>query len=139
MNQSHFLLSESDCTCVGSILSFECTADGLGATIWKGSAFNCPESNNEIQLLHRQFDIPENTRETCNNGGIIGYSVGVLENRYYRSRLNVQITQALNGTDVECEYDNGVTASLLHSGKLMLTTGISIMHENDGLLWFTLI
>ena len=124
-NNQEFLLSS--CTCIGSSLIYECTAVGPGATIWKGSAFNCPETVNEVQLLHSQFRNQDRytTMETCNNGQIVGYAVDVSEHLEFRSRLLVQVTSsAMNGTTVECYYDDGDEIHLLNSSKIILTTGI---------------
>ena len=45
----------SRCICPGDTLTYECTVVGLGVTVWTGSAFSCPSSNNEIALLHSRF------------------------------------------------------------------------------------
>ena len=47
---------------------------GMG-TAWRGLTFDCENSNIEITLLHSLF--MNGTIGTCNNGSIIGRSIGV--------------------------------------------------------------
>lgn len=119
-NNSGLLLS--GCTCVGYPLLFECTAVGPGATIWKGGAFNCPQSSNEIRLLHSQFLI--GTVKNCNNGQIVGFASGVPEALHFLSHLTVEVSSEINGTTVECEYDDGNTIHHLLNMEIFTTSGI---------------
>lgn len=116
-----FLLS--GCTCVGYPLLFECTAVGPGATIWKGGAFNCLQSANEIRLLHSQF--LQGTVNSCNNGQIVGLTAGVPETLHFHSHLTVDVSSEMNGTTVECEYDDGSTIHPLQNMEIITTTGIN--------------
>ena len=50
--------------------------------MWKGSIFDCMSSSNEITLLHDRFSSTGGTNGTCNNGTIVGRSVGVEDNQY---------------------------------------------------------
>ena len=43
------------------------------ATMWRGTAFNCPGFGNKIVLSHPRFK-SEGTVGQCNNGMIIGHS-----------------------------------------------------------------
>ena len=41
----------SECTCIGYTITFECTVlSGFGGAtvVWKGSAFDCTRSDNEV-------------------------------------------------------------------------------------------
>ena len=52
-----------ECVCPGSTTAvYECKA---GFTQWAGSAFNCPNSGDEIFLSHTDFD--DGIRKECNN------------------------------------------------------------------------
>ena len=50
------------CNCVGDTLTFECTVTIGKGTIWRGSAFNCDSSSNEIILLNSSVG-----DQTCNS------------------------------------------------------------------------
>ena len=64
------LLLLSECTCIEYTITFECTVlSGFGgATVWKGSAFDCARSDNEVVLLHSPIESNEHKLRTCNNG-----------------------------------------------------------------------
>ena len=49
----------SDCVCPGHELRLECTYMNGIATLWRGSAFDCPELNNEILLQHYYCPVVE--------------------------------------------------------------------------------
>ena len=102
----------SGCVCPGDTLIYECTVMGRGSTVWTGTAFNCSSSNNEILLLHTHFSSIEGDYGLCNNGAIVGQSLGV-EGNNYTSQLNVTVTPDIAGKIVECFYDDGCTATLL--------------------------
>ena len=46
------LVAINGCTCEGYDRMYECRITGSGATVWRGSAFNCPATGNEILFLH---------------------------------------------------------------------------------------
>ena len=79
------------------------------ATVWKGSAFDCMQSMNEIVLIHSSFESNINSSSVaagkCNNGSIHAHSVRV-EDNYYTSQLNLTVTANMIGKTVECVYDN---------------------------------
>ena len=92
---------------------FECniTVSRGGLTVWKGTAFDCAHSNNEIHLLHSRL----NATGICNDGAVVA-RLGVHdgEDSLYISQLNISInysTSVINKT-VECVYDNGVLSNL---------------------------
>jgi hypothetical protein len=95
---------ESDthsCTCIGDILTFECTVMNGLLTIWRGSAFNCASSGNEISLLNSSVgDV------TCNNEMITGRVIKHERNNY-TSQLNIILSSDLIGKIIECVSDNG--------------------------------
>ena len=96
----------SNCTCIGYPLEFQCVVIGPGATIWRGSALNCPSSLNKIQLYHSQF-ASGTAAGSCNSGNIVARSLDTVGGQY-RSQLNIHnLTPEMNGTTIKCLYDNG--------------------------------
>lgn len=110
----------NDCLCPGYTTSYQCNVTGEGYTIWKGSAFDCILSGNEILLLHINYI--GGTVRTCNNGQIVGRSLGVTNN-CYTSQLDVNITAEIEGGTVECVYESGSATEVIGSSLLSLTTG----------------
>jgi hypothetical protein len=96
----------NECVCPGDKLTYTCTVQGsdTGATIWTGTAFLGGCQQNEILLLHRQFMSTGGSTRTCNNGAIVGQSLGVQGNSY-TSQLNVTITPETAGKTIMCAYD----------------------------------
>ena len=124
-NSSEFKLV-SDCTCVGHHLKFQCTAVGSGATIWRGSALNCPSSLNEIQLYHSRF-ASGRAIGYCNDGNIVAYAVGIAEGQFRSNLLIVNLTREMNGTTIECNYDDGANINSINSTTIAITTGKILM------------
>ena len=84
---------------------YRCTVQGNanGATIWTGTAFSdCLQDR--VILSHSLFKLTGGSIETCNNGDVVGQSLGVQENNY-TSRLNVTITPYTAGQTITCAYD----------------------------------
>ena len=118
------LVKLSGCTCPGYTITFECTVlSGFGgATVWKGSAFDCARSDDEILLLHSRFESNEHTRRMCNNGTIIGETIQMVEN-YYTSWLHITVSPDMIGGVVDCAHDDG-TAMLIGSSTITATEGM---------------
>ena len=87
--------------CPGDVLTTECTIMGSGATVWRGTAFQCV--GNEILLRHSQFGESYNPTGFYNNGAIVARTLGVV-NGSYTSQLNVTVSLELNNTTVECVH-----------------------------------
>ena len=88
---------------------YNCTVVGEGSTVWTGSAFDCPDSNDSIILRHHQFSTDNTTAQgMCNNGSIIGRGVSV-DGDCFTSQLYVKFSVTLNleGENVICIYKNG--------------------------------
>ena len=101
----------SDCVCPGHELRLECTVVGGIATIWRGSAFDCPGSANGILLRHSRFASGTHYGE-CNNGRIIGRSINTTSDSdgiKFISQLIIQLDEngTLDGRTVECDILNG--------------------------------
>ena len=83
---------------------------GSGFTIWRGSAFDCADSR--ILLRHSSFGSSSGTMGLCNDGAIMGRSLGIssnsLNNPVYMSQLMVNLSAISNviGRTVECIYRN---------------------------------
>ena len=115
--------SRTVCACPGDQLTFECASLGGAATIWHGSAFsNCV--NREIILRHSRFYSQVDGR--CgNNEQIIAQSVGVVNNTYFTSILNVTVSTDMNNRTIECDTDNvdGSRVSV-YAATIMTAQGI---------------
>jgi hypothetical protein len=88
-------------SCIGDILTFECTIMTGKGTIWRGSAFDCASSGNEIVLFNSSVG-----DETCNNEKITGQVIK-REGDNFTSQLNVILSSNLMGQTIECVSDNG--------------------------------
>ena len=99
----------SNCTCPGDQLTFECTSFGGIATVWHGSAFNCGYQDglkvrDEIILIHNRFN--SGVEGECGNSGqILAQSVGVENNTYFTSVLNVTVSTDMNNRTIETLCD----------------------------------
>ena len=114
------LLLTNECTCPGIVVTFRCTVVGnVGATVWRGSAIECPETNHELTFLHliRFTDI-----RGCSGGAIIGHGIDV-EGNCYTSQLNVTVDTSMDGKSVECFYNNGTFANLIGNSSVAITSG----------------
>ena len=96
----------NECVCPGDKLTYRCTVQGsdtTGATVWSGTAFSgCLQ--NEILLQHSDFTPTGGPTGRCNNGGIVGQSLGAQGNNF-TSQLNVTITPETAGKTIMCSYD----------------------------------
>ena len=100
-------VSTGSCIYPGDIMTYECTVMGGldGITVWRGSAFNCTMSDNEIVLLHGRFQSESDTLKMCNDGTIVGRGIIVENNSSFTSQLNVTVTPGIIGESVECVHD----------------------------------
>ena len=114
----------NECVDPGDILIYECTVTGELFTVWIGSAFDCPNSNNEIVLRPTHF-LHNGTSVSCNNGTIVARSLSV-EGNNYTSQLNVTVTPGIAGKTIKCESDDGRHAKSLSSWTIPTVTGSSL-------------
>ena len=93
--------------CCSNTLTLDCTVVGrpFDVTVWGGSAFNC--SLDEIPLRHDRFTSRKGAHGECNNGSIVGQSLGT-QNGSYTSQLNVTVTPDIIGENIECAHFDGV-------------------------------
>ena len=98
---------------------------GGGSTQWEGSAFHCPSSMNEIILRHSQYTVPGGTSDTCNNGDIVGKSVGV-QGRSYTSQLSVTVSRDLSdNVTIQCTHNADQDSILVGISSLVTVSGTS--------------
>ena len=100
---------------------YTCTTVGAGATVWSGSAFQCPSSD-RITLLHSEFITQSGASGTCNNGVITGHSLRVVNNNFV-SQLNVTVSSSFDGKSIQCSHDNGVTITVTGTRTISIATG----------------
>ena len=113
----------SNCTCPGHVSTYECTTVGGTATVWQGSAFECPSSQDIIYLSHSLSNI---TR-TCNYEAIKGQIIRDKDD-CHTSQLNVTVSSDMMGKSIKCIHDNGTAQTLIGNVSLILTTGILLIY-----------
>ena len=94
--------------CLGSQITLECSIleNRTVATVFRGSAFNCSESHDEIILLHTE----ENPTKSCNDGLIFGYTKPRINGDWLHTTvLNVNLTSDIIGSTITCSNDDGST------------------------------
>ena len=105
---------EDGCLYLGDTITYKCRVVGKGtvSVVWKGSAFSCPQANNDITLLSQ-----ENATiiKSCNNETISGKIVRADENGTLISQLNVTLTDEVIGKGLECAYNDGITEDTVGS------------------------
>jgi hypothetical protein len=107
----------AECACPGEVLSYTCTAVGPGSTVYTGSVFNCPSSQDRIVFRHSEFQ-PGSVKR-CTDGHIAGQPL-VASNDTFTSQLNVSVDAELNNGVVECGTlltNIGTSAINVVSGK----------------------
>ena len=120
--------SSGGCVCPGDVVTYECTVFGggvAGNTIWRGSGFNCPQSNNEMILRHSHYNSLAGVYYSCNHGRISESIVRVENDSIslnYSSQLNIMLTSDLVNTSIECVHDNGSSETVV--GSTVITEGI---------------
>ena len=103
------MLLDNECSC--PTVTYECNVSSTpgGVTVWTGSAFNCSQSANDIDLLHSVYNESSKSSAeiSCNSGGLVGWIDRIESNYSYISQLNVSISQDIIGTDIKCILDDG--------------------------------
>jgi hypothetical protein len=119
LSGENVLIANSDCTCEGYDQVYECRVTGRGATVWRGSAFNCPATGNELSFFHSSSGI----EATCNGRAIVGHIIRA-DNNTYVSQLTVSVSAEMIGRNISCfHYGATYTLKLIGSSILTLTTG----------------
>ena len=118
LNESE-LVAIRNCTCQGYQQIYECTIFGEGATVWRGSALDCPETNNEITLLHSG----NSTVQGSCNGGALTATIIRIERNSYTSQLTVNVSADMIGLNITCSYDSGGDTIEIDSVEVTVTEG----------------
>ena len=107
------LVKASSCTCPGYVSTYECTTVGGTATVWQGSAFQCPSSQDSIYLSHSLSNIAR----TCNGVAIRGQIIRDKDD-CHTSQLNVTVSSDMIGESIECFHDNGIALTLIGNDSI---------------------
>ena len=107
------------CTCVGYNIQYDCAVEGGVGTRWRIQNINC-----EIFLRHSQFGGSVSTQQTCSNPNyrVIARGVGVTNGVYF-SQLLVNISQELDGDNVECIRFDGASNTTIGMQSISLSPG----------------
>ena len=108
--------------CHGDTLTFECTVNGGVTTVWKGSAFKCMPTSNDIILLHSR----PNANGTCDDGELKAYAeLEVFGDKYF-SRINITATYPFTVSmfTVACILDNGTTEIIVSNWTVSISNGV---------------
>ena len=124
MGSNSALVAVNSCACEGYDQVYECRVTGSGVTVWRGSAFNCPATGNEIHILHGSSR--SGIEASCNGGAILGRVIRA-ENNTYISQLTVSVSAEMIGMNISCFHDRpSGAAELIGSSILTLSRGIII-------------
>ena len=114
--------------CPGDIAVYRCTVCGAGATVWRGSLFDC--IGDEIILRHSQFLNKLAVGGVCNNGAVVAQSIGVdvdtnSERECFSSQLNISTNMDMNNKTVVCLHDDatGNGTSIINTSTIIFITG----------------
>ena len=102
---------------------YECSITGGGAIVWRGTAFECPSSSNEITLFQCSSGM-----QVCKDGAITGRIIRVDENNTYVSRLAIVIGAEMVGKNISCYHDIRGTLKLIDYSLLTLIRGTTSLH-----------
>ena len=114
---SHIVLLSVDCkktntsVCLGDTRTFLCRVNGRMTTVWKGSAFDCMSTNNQIILLRSSYNnMSSSNSRTCSDGDVaVLAEITSISNNYYTSQINVTVKSTFTGSvlTITCFQDNG--------------------------------
>ena len=99
-----------------------------GSTIFRGRSFkfiNCTGNIDRLALPHSQFNRPQGTKRSCNNGAIIARSLQG-GNGTYSSQLSVIVTSELIGDIIECVHDTGIAIEVVGMATIN-DTGLNLV------------
>ena len=111
---NQFTLLDNESTC--NNVTYKCTVKSTlpnGATLWNGTAFNCPDEGYNILLFHsisKESSGYKSPERRCNtsNGAFVGW-IDRVENDSYISLLTVSLSSEIIGRNIKCfhDYQNG--------------------------------
>ena len=94
-----------------------------GNTVWTGDALDCPNTNNDITLIHSRFTVNGSAYGECNNGAITAQSNSSGAEGVYCSFLSVIVSADLNGKFITCLH-NTMDGEITQFTCALPTTGI---------------
>ena len=115
------------CTCPNRIATYKCVVNGTGFTLWQGTAFECPASENIIRLRHSEFS--NGTMGLCNNREIVGYSIRVGPGGTYTSQLNVSVNSNVINKTIECAHQSSALNITPIDSMTIAIPGYSLMTQ----------
>ena len=107
--------------CAGDQLNYNCSIMGGTATLWTGSAFNCPQDGSEITLRHRLF-ASNQALGICNNGDITGHGIRV-DNDCFTSQLSVTVSGSFDNKTVQCAIISNEGTRTIGESLLSVASG----------------
>ena len=113
----------TQCACPGDVLTYTCCINGTGNTLWRGTAFNCPSSSNEIVLRHSRFASTGSSGD-CTGGALTARSLAVENDNCYVSQLNAIVSTTFNGQSIQCEHNTNTGTRLIGESVLNVVSGI---------------
>ena len=94
-----------------------------GATVWRGTAIQCPDLNSRLILRHTNIRTFRDIRG-CKNGDIIAQGTRFeVANNSYTSQLNITVDSSMDNSSVECTYNNG-TITTIGESLIAITKGM---------------
>ena len=76
-------------------------------------------------MLHRRFCKDQGAFGSCNDGNIVGSSLGFECANSYTSQLNISLTLDLVGKNIQCIHDND--GNITNVGQVNITSGMYII------------
>ena len=128
------LISRDDCVCPGSTIVYECNVTRRGTTVYKGSAFNCQSSNDELLLL----PLNQSTNKTCNNGAIVARTNSNTQSSLsFSSTLTVTLNHnVMPMKEIKCSIDDGLTVLVIGSYYIpRFNTGICQEYQHNSCIY----
>ena len=117
------LTQVAGCLCSGETITYQCSVPAGIATVWRGSAFNCPSISNAVVLHHSQYT-SDNSSGECSGHDIRGQGISAA-NSTYVSILNVTVNSNYSyyqNKMIECVYSDG--SQLIPIGRIMINASL---------------
>ena len=133
VTSSFELITRDDCVCPGSTIVYECNVTREGTTVYTGSAFNCPNTNNELLLFpHRYHTSNQSFFRTCNVGAIVAETKSsTLNDLSSSSTLSITLNHNVMAMkEIKCSIDNGSAEWVIGSYHIPRFTGIFGKYDN---------
>ena len=131
LNRLFLLIFSAVCTiagaiveraCVGELLTLACINDRSTFTVWHGTAFDCPSSNDQIFFLNQDFDSSA-TKSCIDSDSVIIVAQAVsVEDSVYLTQLNFTAMSLLHGEEVtiQCDYDDGIVSKVITNYSILV-------------------